>query len=209
MHPGYGGEVGHRTAMITSCVHQGVARGRGPVQEGRGLVADGWRGGGEQVEEYNFNHKREVEDKEPPQKIDRIDFGVHSGEEMVRMSVMECNQDNMYLHVPTAPGQPTVREAARCGPLDRRLGTTDKSLMCATCGEPLQTCSGHFGFLRLTLPVFHQGYFKAIIAVLSCICKTCSRILLVPEEAASALAFMRRVQVYLLGNYPIRITPIW
>ena len=136
-----------------------------------------------------------MEDKEPPQKINSIDFGVHSGEEMVRMSVMECNKDEMYTHMPSAPGQPTVREAARCGPLDRRLGTTDKASTCATCGEPLQTCSGHFGFLRLTLPVFHQGYFKAIIAVLSCICKTCSRILLVPEEAASALAFMRRVTV--------------
>ena len=147
-----------------------------------------------QIEAYNFNHKRFVEDKEAPQKIDRIDFGVHSGEEMVRMSVMECNKDEMYQHLPTAPGQPTVREAARNGPLDRRLGTTDKSSTCATCNEPLQTCSGHFGYLRLTLPVFHQGYFKAIIAVLTCICKTCSRILLPEAEAAAALAFMRRVQ---------------
>lgn len=46
------------------------------------------------------------------------------------------------------------------------MGTTDKSAYCGTCHEPLQTCAGHFGHVKLTLPVFHQGYFKAIVAVL-------------------------------------------
>ncbi len=35
----------------------------------------------------------------------------------------------------------------------------------------LQSCVGHFGVVRLTLPVFHVGYFKAIITVLQNICK--------------------------------------
>ncbi|EKX55532.1 hypothetical protein GUITHDRAFT_156792 [Guillardia theta CCMP2712] len=100
----------------------------------------------------------------------------------------------MYSHQPAAPGQPATREAALNGPLDRRMGTTDKSLTCTTCHEPLQTCAGHFGYLKLTLPVFHQGYFKAIITILSCICKSCSRVLLDPDNYSSALSFMRRVQ---------------
>ena len=43
-------------------------------------------------------------------------------------------------------------------------------------------CPGHFGFIKLELPVLHIGYLKQTVAVLQCICKTCSRILLPPKE---------------------------
>ena len=142
----------------------------------------------------DFNIKEVVEDKEPPQKIESIDFGICSGEEIVRNAVMEVTRDDMYTTVPTAPGQPSIREAATNGPLDRRMGTTNKDSKCKTCDEFLTECSGHFGHLQLTLPVFHQGYFKAIIACLSCICKTCSRLLLPPDERAAALNYFRKVQ---------------
>ena len=74
------------------------------------------------------------------------------------------------------------------------MGTTSKDARCKTCDEFLTECSGHFGHLRLTLPVFHQGYFKAIIACLACICKSCSRLLLSPEERSAAIAYFRKVQ---------------
>lgn len=34
-------------------------------------------------------------------------------------------------------------------------------------------CAGHFGYIKLVLPVFHIGYFKAIISILQEICKVC------------------------------------
>lgn len=40
----------------------------------------------------------------------RIDFGVHSEEEICRMSVVEVKKDEMYSHAPAAPGQPMVRQ---------------------------------------------------------------------------------------------------
>jgi DNA-directed RNA polymerase III subunit RPC1 len=43
-------------------------------------------------------------------------------------------------------------------------------------------CPGHFGFLKLALPIFHVGYFKHTVSILQCICKTCSRVLLSDEE---------------------------
>ena len=46
----------------------------------------------------------------------------------------------------------------------------------------LQDCPGHFGHIKLELPVFHIGYQKALVAVLQCICKTCSRVLLPGHE---------------------------
>jgi len=50
-------------------------------------------------------------------------------------------------------------------------GTSTKGASCATCHEPLQTCLGHYGEIRLPLPVFHVGYFRYILKVLQSICK--------------------------------------
>jgi DNA-directed RNA polymerase beta' subunit len=37
------------------------------------------------------------------------------------------------------------------------------------------------GYIRLELPVFHVGYFKNIVAILQCVCKTCAHVM-VPED---------------------------
>lgn len=54
------------------------------------------------------------------------------------------------------------------------MGVSGKRDTCATCGEQLQTCNGHFGHVRLVLPAFHVGYFKKIIQILQSICKACT-----------------------------------
>ena len=32
-------------------------------------------------------------------------------------------------------------------------------------------CVGHYGYIRLVLPVFHVGFFKHVLGILQCICK--------------------------------------
>ena len=61
-----------------------------------------------------------------------------------------------------------------------------------TCGEEPARCVGHYGYIKLALPVFHIGYFRPTINMLSCICKTCSRILLPREEREAFLNRFRR-----------------
>jgi DNA-directed RNA polymerase III subunit RPC1 len=51
------------------------------------------------------------------------------------------------------------------------MGVSIKSDVCSTCGLPLQTCNGHFGNIKLVLPVYHVGYFKKVIQILQSICK--------------------------------------
>lgn len=62
------------------------------------------------------------------------------------------------------------------GVLDRRLGVSAKLMpgppgrglvpaTCETCGHRLQDCAGHFGYVKLELPVFHIGYFKNTLQV--------------------------------------------
>jgi DNA-directed RNA polymerase III subunit RPC1 len=84
------------------------------------------------------------------------------------------------------------RTPAPGGPLDRRLGVSSKAAACGTCGLRLADCAGHFGYIKLELPVFHIGYFRTTIQILQCICKRCARVLLPPEELASWLRRFRR-----------------
>ena len=48
---------------------------------------------------------------------------------------------------------------------------SEKGKSCETCKKTLETCPGHFGYLKLDLPVFHVGYFKHTLNILQCICK--------------------------------------
>ncbi|KAJ3055717.1 hypothetical protein HK097_009602 [Rhizophlyctis rosea] len=109
-----------------------------------------------------------------PKRVTQIDFGVFSAQDAKKLSVVELHDTKLY--DPDKPGRPT----AEFGALDRRLGIADKINKCDTCGEGLQDCVGHYGVIRLVLPVYHIGYFKLMVTVLQNICKTCARVM-VPE----------------------------
>ena len=63
------------------------------------------------------------------------------------------------------------RAPAANGPLDPLMGISAKVGSCKTCGESMQTCNGHFGYVKLALPALHIGYLKKTIMVLQNICK--------------------------------------
>jgi DNA-directed RNA polymerase III subunit RPC1 len=58
------------------------------------------------------------------------------------------------------------------GPLDRRLGWNPgmSRVPCATCNAR-EGCVGHFGFIRLPLPIFHFQFIDQVRAILNIICK--------------------------------------
>jgi DNA-directed RNA polymerase III subunit RPC1 len=85
-----------------------------------------------------------------------------------------------------------ARTVVAHGPLDQRMGISNKTDACATCGNNLKDCNGHFGHVRLVLPSFHVGYFKRVISILQEICKECSHILLPEAERRAFLREMRR-----------------
>ncbi|KAF9991179.1 hypothetical protein BGZ75_002806 [Mortierella antarctica] len=112
-----------------------------------------------------------------------IQFGVLSPQEIVNVSEFEVTQRDLY----------TVqdRQPVKYGMLDLRLGTSDKQATCETCGLKQQDCIGHFAHIRLCLPVFHIGYFKAVIVILQNICKTCSRVLLSEKDRRTYIRKLR------------------
>ena len=93
-----------------------------------------------------------------PRKIESIRFGTLSAEEVTRVAELHVSERNLY--------QMPDRRPLPNGILDSRLGTSDKKGECATCHGKLADCAGHFGYIKLELPVFHIGYFKATVSIL-------------------------------------------
>jgi len=89
------------------------------------------------------------------------------------------------------------------GVLDTRLGISDKNTPCGTCGFKLADCAGHFGYVKLELPVFHHGYFKPILTILQVICKTCSRVMLVDADRQVFLKRLRNPRIEVIARRAI------
>ncbi|GBG32582.1 DNA-directed RNA polymerase subunit [Hondaea fermentalgiana] len=122
--------------------------------------------------------------REKPKRIKEIQFAMLSGPEMVQASELRVSNNKLY--------EIGSREPVEYGCLDPRLGVSDKSLTCKTCKKNLTNCTGHFGHIELTLPVFHIGYYKAIQSVLQTVCKSCGSVLLNRADKAKFMQLMQR-----------------
>ncbi|RDW67351.1 DNA-directed RNA polymerase III core subunit RPO31 [Aspergillus mulundensis] len=120
-----------------------------------------------------------------PKVIKELKFGVLSNDDIVSQGVVEVS-DRKFFNLEND------RSIVSNGPLDARMGISNKTSTCQTCGGALQVCNGHFGHVRLVLPAFHVGYFKRVIGILQEICKECSHILLPEAERRAFLREMRR-----------------
>ncbi|CAG8530365.1 3760_t:CDS:10 [Cetraspora pellucida] len=117
-----------------------------------------------------------------PRKIKHIQFSVLSPQEIVKNSQFVVTHRDLFNE---------NRAPMENGVLDTRLGTSDHDILCETCGERMAQCIGHFGYIKLVLPVFHIGYFKAVINMLQNICKSCSRVLLEEDDRRTYLKRIR------------------
>lgn len=100
--------------------------------------------------------------------FDCIEFGVLSAEEIQQMAVAEIN--NTKLHGPNSV-------------YDERLGPTVITKdNCVTCGCTAKMCTGHFGYIKLSHPIFHPLYEKEIIKILKLFCFSCFRLIQQSEK---------------------------
>ncbi|KAN0062318.1 DNA-directed RNA polymerase III subunit C1 (rpo31) [Thecaphora frezii] len=129
---------------------------------------------------------KELVSQDAPKKIKHIQFGVLSQQDIVNMSEIEVTTRDLY----------TIGEAERKpvanGVLDRRLGISDKNSLCETCHLKMADCVGHYGYIKLVLPVFHVGFFKHIVGILQSICKNCAHVLLDESDRRKYLRRFRR-----------------
>lgn len=88
----------------------------------------------------------------PLKTIQEIQFGLFSPEEIKNMSV--C-----HIEYPETMDEQRHRPRER-GLNDPKLGSIDRAYRCATCGENMTECPGHFGHIELAVPVFHPGRLR-------------------------------------------------
>ncbi|CAL9096720.1 unnamed protein product [Musa textilis] len=117
-----------------------------------------------------------------PQRIKSILFSTFSGEEIKKLAEVQVWNNRIY-GVDLRP--------VENGLLDPKMGAANKTGVCATCHGNFTECPGHFGYLKLTLPVFNVGFFNSILNVMKCICKACARILLLENDRRTFLKKMR------------------
>jgi DNA-directed RNA polymerase III subunit RPC1 len=138
------------------------------------------------------SNKRMVKGDMAPKRISHLQFGLLSPAEMQRLAEFQVSTRELF-------SMPS-RKPAVGGCLDPRLGISDKVSVCATCKRKLVDCAGHFGYIKLALPVFHIGFLRHTLHLLQCICKTCSKVLLVDTERAKYLVRMRSLKTDSLGK---------
>ena len=106
-------------------------------------------------------------------KIEQINFGLMSPEDIRNMSVVTVETPDTY----EDDGFPIEK-----GLMDPRLGVIDPSLVCRTCGFRGGDCQGHFGSIELARPVIHIGFGDVIHKILRSTCNECGRVLLTDEQ---------------------------
>jgi DNA-directed RNA polymerase subunit A' len=113
-----------------------------------------------------------------PKRIGKIEFGLLSPKEIRRMSVRKIIWADTY----DDDGFPYPQ-----GLMDLNLGVIDPGLRCKTCDNKAADCPGHFGHIELAKPVIHVGYTRLIRKLLRVTCRSCSRLLLSPNEVDKIL----------------------
>lgn len=111
------------------------------------------------------------------QAIDKIELNIWDNLEILDYSSLDKNTVGIDV-----PDLYENMEPKRGGLIDTRLGITDPSLDCTTCGLRVDRCVGHFGHIKLTEPVYHMGFIRYVQKILSCICLRCSRLLISKNE---------------------------
>ena len=101
-------------------------------------------------------------------KIEKIKFELLSPKEIRDMAVTKIITPDTY----DDDGYPI-----EMGLMDTRLGITEPSLKCKTCGGRVGTCPGHFGYIDLAEPIIHPGFTKYIKLILEKTCSECGTML--------------------------------
>lgn len=102
--------------------------------------------------------------------IEETSLQLFSKEELIKMSGIE-----IYSADDTGPH--TLN--------DQRMGCADTG-QCQSCNRYGLECVGHLGYIVLNSPIYHPLYLREIIAVLSSVCRDCSKLRLPPGHIKSS-----------------------
>jgi DNA-directed RNA polymerase beta' subunit len=116
-----------------------------------------------------------------PRRINNIQFGVYSADEIEKLSVVEIfKAETIENGIPVTNGM-----------FDTRMGITERDDKCLTCDLDGSGCNGHFGHINLTVPIFNYMFMKKIKDILNVVCINCSR--LIPDIGTNQTTILMNV----------------
>lgn len=101
-------------------------------------------------------------------RVTNLSFSLINPEEFIKHAACEITSADVYTK---------GKNPKQCGLNDRRMGTTDSNFTCDTCHNSVLKCPGHFGYLRLVLPVYNPLFLTQTMMILNIVCSKCSRLL--------------------------------
>ena len=107
----------------------------------------------------------------------------------------------------TNPSLTTRKTATEKGPDDGLLGATSRTNPCKLCKQNLKKCPGHFGHIKLALPVTHPAHIKHLYNVVRLFCPHCSKVLLpfplLPDTDERAKSWNKKAKQINIKYYKI------
>jgi DNA-directed RNA polymerase beta' subunit len=97
--------------------------------------------------------------------IKEVCFGILSTDEILKISVVEVTSPK----ISATEKENTV--------YDIRMGPTIPYEVCPTCKLKALNCPGHWGHIKLNVPIVHPLHYRRVTQFLNCICIQCSRLL--------------------------------
>lgn len=113
---------------------------------------------------------RRLKEQLQESEIEAVDFSLYTTEEIDFYAVVNISSTE-------EEGTNTVK--------DLRMGPHGEGADCPTCGSDLYGCPGHMGKIIIP-PIMHPLTVETISLVLSCICKTCSFLLVTADDLISS-----------------------
>lgn len=110
------------------------------------------------------------------QQIEKIEFTVLGNDEIKRISAL--GEDSNGIEIVDLYDSSEPRRGSL---IDPRMGTISHDIICATCGLNID-CPGHSAHINLAEYVFHIGYLNYVQKILSCVCFSCSKLLIHKNE---------------------------
>ena len=122
-----------------------------------------------------------------PRKIQGVEFDFYTKQELLSLASVEVTNLLAF---------DEFKNPISNGLYDPKMGVGpyDKFGKCPTCGKSEKSCQGHFGFIKLILPIYNLHLMRMLEKLLKIKCFKCHRILMKPAKAKEFTELFRLLQ---------------
>lgn len=135
-----------------------------------------------------------------PNRIEGLQFGILSPEEIKDMSVVEVTKPLTFENGKPVPG----------GLNDLKMGPIERGEVCQSCWLDHYSCPGHFGHIDLVIPVLNvqfisntrMGSSVSVKNILESICIACGKLLIDIPDGIEKIHYKKRL-AYIKSRIPL------